>query len=174
MKTSFASRQQARHITRAGVQVCCLRLRAFRGLYPPTSAAEGWGPPPLPSLPFRRAPPAHSPTSGSPTAVGEDPSPGPTEDPGHPGHLPRDHPEAVPGGPPPQAYHMITLDQTYVQGQTSVQGSNTCTSPPDTPRTTALRHWRHLANPGKPLRHAMYPSPSTPRDHVRFPNVQPA
>ena len=46
--TSFASRQQARFITRAGVQVCCLRLRAFRGLHAPTSAAEGWDPPPLP------------------------------------------------------------------------------------------------------------------------------
>ena len=48
--TSFASRQQARFITRAGVQVCCLRLRAFRGLHPPTSAAEGWGPPTPPQL----------------------------------------------------------------------------------------------------------------------------
>ena len=61
----------------------------------------------------------------------------PTEDPGHPGNLPRDH--------------MVTLDRTYVQWlQTSAQGSNTCTSPPDTPRATALRHRRHLANPGSP------------------------
>ena len=64
--TSFASRQEARFTTRAGVQVRCLRLCAFHGLYPPTSTAEGWDhpslhpTPPLSSLPFRRAPTAHS------------------------------------------------------------------------------------------------------------------
>ena len=120
---SFASRQQARFIMRAGVQVCCLRLRAFRGLHPPTPAAEGWGPrtPPQLTLPSRT-------TSTQPTRQVGPPPPR--------ARTPRPDPQripatlAAPGRSSPQAHRMITLDRTYVQWlQTSAQGSNTCTSP---------------------------------------------
>ena len=41
-------------------------------------------------------------------------------------------------------------DNCFQCRQPSVHGSNTCTSPPDTPRATALKHCRHLTNSESP------------------------
>ena len=49
-KTRFASRQQARANTRAGVRVCCLETARIPRASPAKSAAEGWGPSTPPSI----------------------------------------------------------------------------------------------------------------------------
>ena len=90
---------------------------------------------------------------------------------------PHETPRIQPPGPRtslrrPRATHMTTLGRTFNHClQTFVQGSRTCTSPPDTPKATALKHCWHLANSGSPSVTRCIPSSPTLRNCVCLPNV---
>ena len=149
LPTSSASRQQARFITRARVQVCCLETARTPRASPANVSGERVGSsPPLPSLPSRRA--HNNPGQWAPHRRTRGPMARTRRGPlaqipehgllGHPKVLP----EAAPRGPPCPHY-MTTMGRTFNHClQTSGQGSAVANSESPSVTRCTLRLPHHV------------------------------